>query len=51
MIQRRVLVQLLRVSSEFANYVPSHSQAPIVTLFPNGDATHFPVGVKHKWTR
>lgn len=51
LIQERVLAQLLRVNSEFANYVPSHSQAPMVSLFANGDPAHFPVGVKHKWTR
>jgi len=43
--------QLLRVNSEYANYVPSHSQTPVVQLHPHGTPAHFPVGVKHKWTR
>jgi phenylacetate-CoA ligase len=41
---------LLRLNSEFANYVPAARQAPRVTLRPTGDPEHFPVGVKHRYT-
>ena len=50
-IQQGVLEELLRVNSEYANYVPAHSQTPVVKLHPHGTPSHFPVGVKHKWTR
>ncbi len=43
--------QLLRLNSEFANYVPSSSQTPVVTLRPMGDPEYFPPGVKHRYTR
>jgi phenylacetate-CoA ligase len=46
-----VLEELLRVNSEYANYVPAHSQTPVVKLHPHGTPSLFPVGVKHKWTR
>jgi phenylacetate-CoA ligase len=42
--------QLLRLNSEFANYVPAEYQAPRVTLRPSADAEYFPVGVKHRYT-
>ncbi len=43
--------QLLRLNSEFANYVPSGNQTPDVQLTPTGDPEWFPVGVKHRYTR
>jgi len=43
--------QLLRLNSEFANYVPAASQTPQVTLLPLGDARYFPPGVKHRYIR
>jgi hypothetical protein len=43
--------QLLRLNSEFANYVPAAYQAPHITLRPAGDTEYFPVGVKHRYTR
>ncbi|MGR8978470.1 MAG: phenylacetate--CoA ligase family protein [Gammaproteobacteria bacterium] len=43
--------QLLRLNSEFANYVPAAKQLPHVELLPFGDPGYFPVGVKHRYTR
>ncbi|MBD2310091.1 phenylacetate--CoA ligase family protein [Desertifilum sp. FACHB-1129] len=43
--------QLLRLNSEFANYVPPEYQQPQITLTPTGDPEYFPVGVKHRYTR
>ncbi|MDD5035993.1 MAG: phenylacetate--CoA ligase family protein [Methylococcaceae bacterium] len=43
--------QLLRLNSEFANYVPALKQTPQLRLLPFGDAEYFPVGVKHRYTR
>ena len=43
--------QLLRLNSEFANYVPPEYQMPQVSLAPTGDAEYFPLGVKHRYTR
>jgi phenylacetate-CoA ligase len=43
--------QLRRLNSEFANYVPEPQQMPQITLHPTGDPTHFPVGIKHRYTR
>ncbi len=43
--------QLLRLNSEFANYVPPERQRPEVVLLPFGDPSYFPVGVKHRYTR
>jgi phenylacetate-CoA ligase len=50
-VAESVLVQLLRYSSEFANYVPSTRQRPHVTLLPAGHPEYFPVGVKHRYSR
>ncbi|MBH8554738.1 phenylacetate--CoA ligase family protein [Nostocaceae cyanobacterium CENA357] len=50
-IASSILTQLLRLNSEFANYVPSEYQMPQVTLTATGDAEYFPVGVKHRYTR
>jgi phenylacetate-CoA ligase len=43
--------QLLRLNSEFANYVPAAYQAPRITLRPLGDPEYFPAGVKHRYTK
>ncbi|MBD6616987.1 phenylacetate--CoA ligase family protein [Komarekiella sp. 'clone 1'] len=46
-----ILSQLVRLNSEFANYVPSEYQMPQVALAPTGDPEYFPIGVKHRYTR
>jgi phenylacetate-CoA ligase len=43
--------QLLRLNSEFANYVPVAHQPLRVMLRPSGDPDYFPVGVKHRYTK
>jgi phenylacetate-CoA ligase len=43
--------QLLRLNSEFANYVPAAYQAPRITLRSSGDPEYFPAGVKHRYTK
>lgn len=43
--------QMLRLNSEFANYVPIEFQMPQVTLAPTGEPEYFPLGVKHRYTR
>ena len=43
--------QLLRLNSEFANYVPPERQLPQVNLKDLGDPEYFPLGVKHRYTR
>ncbi|MES2355495.1 MAG: phenylacetate--CoA ligase family protein [Pseudomonadota bacterium] len=43
--------QLLRLNSEFANYVPAQFQMPQVMLAQMGDPDYFPLGVKHRYTR
>ena len=50
-IASSILSQLLRLNSEFANYVPSEYQVPQVELAPMGDPEYFPIGVKHRYTR
>ncbi|MBD1808958.1 phenylacetate--CoA ligase family protein [Microcoleus sp. FACHB-SPT15] len=50
-IASSILSQLLRLNSEFANYVPPPYQMPQVTLAPIGDSEYFPIGVKHRYTR
>jgi phenylacetate-CoA ligase len=42
---------LLRLNSEFANYVPPARQAPQITLRSAGDPEYFPAGVKHRYTK
>jgi phenylacetate-CoA ligase len=42
---------LVRLNSEFANYVPADRQRPRITLWPAGDPEYFPVGVKHRYSR
>ena len=50
-IASSILSQLLRLNSEFANYVPKQYQLPQVELALMGDAEYFPIGVKHRYTR
>jgi phenylacetate-CoA ligase len=50
-IAASILSQVLRLNSEFANYVPKEYQMPQVSLAPTGDPEYFPVGVKHRYTR
>lgn len=42
---------LTRLNGEYRTYVPAERRAPRVTLAPAGDPIHFPVGVKHRYTR
>lgn len=46
-----VLEVLLRLNSEFAHYVPAARQRPRITLHAPGDPAHFPLGVKHRYSR
>jgi phenylacetate-CoA ligase len=46
-----ILRHLRRLNSEFANYVPTERQRPRIELATSGDPAHFPVGVKHRYTR
>ncbi|SDJ79483.1 phenylacetate-CoA ligase [Nonomuraea jiangxiensis] len=46
-----ILSQLLRLNSEYANYVPAAQQAPFVRLRETGDPEYFPPGAKHRYTR
>ncbi len=50
-IAESILRHLLRLNSEFANYVPLERQRPRVELAPRGDPAWFPAGVKHRYTR
>jgi phenylacetate-CoA ligase len=50
-IAESIQSQLLRLNSEFANYVPAEYQKPQVMLALTGDPEYFPVGVKHRYTR
>ncbi|GAA3289551.1 phenylacetate--CoA ligase family protein [Dactylosporangium vinaceum] len=42
---------LLRLNSEFANYVPPAYQTPVVEVREPGDPDWFPPGVKHRYSR
>ncbi|MFI7639793.1 phenylacetate--CoA ligase family protein [Nonomuraea sp. NPDC049400] len=46
-----ILAQLLRLNSEFANYVPAAQQMPFIRLRESGDPEYFPPGAKHRYTR
>lgn len=46
-----VLAQLLRLNSEFSNYVPAAQQVPFIRLREAGDPEYFPPGAKHRYTR
>ena len=50
-IAESIQSQLLRLNSEFANYVPAEYQKPQVMLAPTGAPEYFPIGVKHRYTR
>ncbi|MFB8787265.1 MAG: phenylacetate--CoA ligase family protein [Potamolinea sp.] len=50
-ISSSILSQLLRLNSEFANYVPAEFQKPQIELKTTGDTEYFPIGVKHRYTR
>jgi phenylacetate-CoA ligase len=50
-IAQSIRSQLLRLNSEFANYVPSDRQTPQAELLPFADPAYFPSGVKHRYTR
>ena len=50
-IASSILSQLLRLNSEFANYVPPEYQMPQVALASTSDPEYFPLGVKHRYTR
>ncbi|MBE9192436.1 phenylacetate--CoA ligase family protein [Gloeocapsopsis crepidinum LEGE 06123] len=50
-IAASIRVQLLRLNSEFANYVPTEYQTPQIMLAAMGDPEYFPSGVKHRYTR
>ena len=46
-----IRTELLRLNSEFANYVPAAYQTPTVELRAADDPEYFPPGVKHRYTR
>lgn len=50
-ISESISRELLRLNSEFANYVPQEFQLPEVQLLPFADEEYFPIGVKHRYTR
>jgi phenylacetate-CoA ligase len=50
-IAESIRAELVRLNSEFANYVPAQSQTPRIELRRTGDPEYFPVGVKHRYTR
>ena len=50
-IATSILWQLMRLNSEFANYVPVEYRTPRVTLRPAFDPEYFPAGVKHRYSR
>ncbi|WP_045223717.1 phenylacetate--CoA ligase family protein [Methyloterricola oryzae] len=43
--------EVLRLNSEFANYVPAARQTPQVELRAFADPEYFPAGIKHRYTR
>jgi phenylacetate-CoA ligase len=50
-VAEAILAVLLRLNSEFANYVPAERRLPLVSLWPAGHPEYFPVGVKHRYAR
>ena len=50
-LARSIRTELLRLNSEFANYVPVDRQLPHIELRDFGDPEYFPQGVKHRYTR
>lgn len=43
--------ELERQNSEFLNYAPADRRRPRVRLLPHAEPEHFPLGVKHRYTR
>lgn len=50
-IATSITTQLLRLNSEYANYVSPEDYTPQINLYSFGDAEYFPIGVKHRYTR
>ena len=50
-IAHSIRSQIIRLNSEFANYVPETRQIPQIELLPFAEPKNFPVGVKHRYTR
>ena len=50
-IAESIRTQLLRLNSEFANYIPHERQIPKITQISFADPGYFPAGVKHRYTR
>jgi phenylacetate-CoA ligase len=50
-IAESIRAQLLRLNSEFTNYIPRERQMPKITLISFADPGYFPPGVKHRYTR
>jgi phenylacetate-CoA ligase len=50
-IAHSIQQQLLRLNSEFANYIPVNRQLPNISLYKFADPLYFPTGVKHRYTR
>ena len=46
-----ILRALMRLNSEYANYVPAAYRTPSVDLRTTADPEWFPAGVKHRYTR
>ena len=46
-----IYTQLMRLNSEYANYVAPQYQLPRITLYEFGNQEYFPLGVKHRYTR
>jgi phenylacetate-CoA ligase len=42
---------LERLNGEFSNYTPAERRTPWVRALAHGDASYFPLGVKHRYTR
>ena len=49
-IAASVTNQLLRLNSEYANYVAPEYQTPQINLYAFGDPEYFPIGVKHRYS-
>ena len=50
-ITTSITTQLLRLNSEYRNYVVEEYKTPRITLYTFGDTEYFPIGVKHRYTR
>ena len=50
-ITTSITTQLLRLNSEYRNYVAEEYKIPRITLYTFGDTEYFPIGVKHRYTR